>query len=290
MIFIRVRGLHLRQAGVFAATSSTSASLFDLALLVLPGGPGAAEAPAVHLHPQVASRPRRRCGGATLCAALARAEGWLADAIKCMALVESHPLAYQMEEFLYNLRDHLLGPEPGPLGLHGEPDPLQPADPRWVLPDRNTIPHDVPFFQRLRELLPEICHKHGLLAIGGMTALFPSRADPELNARALAVLEKDKRNEALALMDGAWTGHPDQNEIAVAQFPPPNQLGLRRADRRALSRPAARAGRRRAAHGGRHPRRRARHDPLPQRRARAARARACSTATWRTWRPTASTG
>jgi malate synthase len=100
-------------------------------------------------------------------------------------------------------------------------------DPRWVLPDRNTIPHDVPFFQRLRELMPELCHKHGMLAIGGMTALYPSREDPELNARALAVLEKDKKNEANSLMDGAWTGHPDQNQIAVDQFPYPNQLGRR---------------------------------------------------------------
>jgi malate synthase len=58
-----------------------------------------------------------------------------------------------------------------------------------------------------------------------MTALYPSREDPELNARALAVLEQDKKNEATRLMDGAWTGHPDQNAIAVAQFPNPNQLG-----------------------------------------------------------------
>jgi malate synthase len=97
-------------------------------------------------------------------------------------------------------------------------------DPSWVLPDRNTIPHNVPFFQNLRELMPEICHRRGILAIGGMTALYPSREDPELNARALAVLEQDKKNEADCLMDGAWTGHPDQNAIAVAQFPYPNQL------------------------------------------------------------------
>src|SRR4029077_18607759 len=101
--------------------------------------------------------------------------------------------------------------------------------PRWLLPDRNTIPHDVPFFQNLRQLLPEICHKHGALAIGGMTALYPSRQDPELNARALAVLQKDKKNEADSLMDGAWTGHPDQNQIALEQFPAPNQLHARRA-------------------------------------------------------------
>jgi malate synthase len=95
------------------------------------------------------------------------------------------------------------------------------------LPDRNTIPHNVAFFQNLRTLMPEICHKHGMLAIGGMTALYPSRDNPELNARALAVLAEDKKNEATCLMDGAWTGHPDQNEIAVAQFPAPNQLNAR---------------------------------------------------------------
>jgi malate synthase len=98
------------------------------------------------------------------------------------------------------------------------------TDPAWVLPDRNTIPHDVQFFQNLRELLAETCHKRGILAIGGMTALYPSRVDAELNERALKVLAQDKKNEANCGMDGAWTGHPDQNEIAVQQFPAPNQL------------------------------------------------------------------
>ena len=75
--------------------------------------------------------------------------------------------------------------------------------------------------------MPEICHKHGAHAIGGMTALYPSRTDAELNERALKVLKQDKKNEADCLMDGAWTGHPDQNEIAVAQFPYPNQIAKR---------------------------------------------------------------
>jgi malate synthase len=66
-----------------------------------------------------------------------------------------------------------------------------------------------------------------MLAIGGMTALYPNREDAELNARALRILEEDKKNEATSLMDGAWTGHPDQNAIAVAQFPVPNQLSAR---------------------------------------------------------------
>ena len=144
-----------------------------------------------------------------------------------MALVESHPLAFQMEEFAYNLREHIIGLNLGRWDYMASLIHFNLDDPDWVLPDRNTIPYNVAFFQNLRELMPEICHHRGILAIGGMTALYPSREDAELNARALAVLEKDKKNEADCLMDGAWTGHPDQNAIAVAQFPYPNQLQAR---------------------------------------------------------------
>src|SRR5436190_2239697 len=77
---------------------------------------------------------------------------------------------------------------------------------------------------KLPDLLVSICHRRGALAIGGMTALYPDRSNPELNARALAVLEKDKKNESERGFDGAWTGHPDQNQIAVDQFPFPNQI------------------------------------------------------------------
>src|SRR5271156_2710460 len=66
-----------------------------------------------------------------------------------------------------------------------------------------------------------------MLAIGGMTALYPSRENAELNARALKALAEDKKNESMSLMDGAWTGHPDQNAIDGAQFPEQNQLVAR---------------------------------------------------------------
>jgi malate synthase len=135
-----------------------------------------------------------------------------------------------MEEFIYNLRDHIIGLNLGRWDYMASLIHFNLEDPEWILPDRNTIPHDVPFFQNLRELLAETCHKHGILAIGGMTALYPSRTDPELNERALRVLAADKKNEANCLMDGAWTGHPDQNSIAVEQFPFPNQLNARKPD------------------------------------------------------------
>jgi malate synthase len=158
---------------------------------------------------------------------LAKHKGLPLDYIKCMALVEAHPLAYQMEEFLFNLREHCLGLNLGRWDYMASLIDFMIEDPNWILPDRNTIPHDVAFFQNFRTLMPEVCHKHGALAIGGMTALFPSRTDKELNERAMKVLKQDKKNEADCLMDGAWTGHPDQNEIAVAQFPYPNQIAKR---------------------------------------------------------------
>ena len=102
-----------------------------------------------------------------------------------MALVEAHPLAYQMEEFIFNLREHIVGLNLGRWDYMASLIHFNLRDSKWVLPDRNTIPHDVPFFQNLRELLAETCHKRGILAIGGMTALFPSRTDAELNERAL---------------------------------------------------------------------------------------------------------
>ena len=225
VIFTRPRGLHLSQAGVFE-DELMSASLFDVALVAYQVKPEELRHPLSFYIPKSESA-EEALWWRDLFQAIAEARGWPPDTIKCMALVESHPIAFQMEEFLYHLRQHLMGLNLGRWDYMASLIHFNFEDPAWVLPDRNTIPHDVAFFQNLRTLIPEICHKRGALAIGGMTALYPSRVDVPLNARALAVLEKDKKNEADCLMDGAWTGHPDQNQIAVAQFPVPNQLQAR---------------------------------------------------------------
>ena len=227
-VFVRPRGLHIGQAGVVAG-EVTAASIVDVAMVATAVDRGAMKHPLAFYVPKSESA-EEALWWRDLFERVAELMGWPRDEIKCMALVESHPLAFETEEFLFNLRDHILGLNLGRWDYMASLIHFNLRDPRWVLPDRNTIPHDVAFFQNLRELLPEVCHKHGALAIGGMTALYPSREDAELNARALAVLEKDKRNEASCLMDGAWTGHPDQNAIAVAQFPEPNQLSARRPD------------------------------------------------------------
>ena len=228
VIFTRPRGLHLHQAGILSG-EMLPAPLFDVAMIAYQVDVSALKHPLCFYIPKSESSDEG-LWWRDLFQMIARAKGLPANAIKCMALVESHPLAFQMEEFAWNLRDHILGLNLGRWDYMASLIHFNLENPEWVLPDRNTIPHNVAFFQNLRNLMPEICHKHGILAIGGMTALFPSREDAALNARALSVLAEDKKNEASCLMDGAWTGHPDQNEIAVTQFPAPNQLQARPKD------------------------------------------------------------
>jgi malate synthase len=237
VIFTRARGLHLAQrlGGLDAVSGKkkedipgygpdlTSASLYDVCRVVFAVDAKSLKHPLSFYIPKSESADEALWWSALL-KEVAKFKGWPEHTIKCMALVESHPIAFQMEEFLYNLREHLMGLNLGRWDYMASLIHFNLSDPNWVLPDRNTIPHDVKFFQNLRDLLVKICHSRGCLAIGGMTALYPDRTNPELNTRALAVLEKDKKNEADCGMDGAWTGHPDQNEIAVKQFPFPNQI------------------------------------------------------------------
>jgi len=249
VIFTRARGLHLSQrlpglgvlssnrnsdqqrksefsapdAGESNTADLASASLYDVCRIAFGVEPGKLKHPLSFYIPKSESAEEALWWN-DLFNEIERLRGWKHGYIKCMALVESHPQTFQMEEFLYNLRDHILGLNLGRWDYMASLIHFNLNDPEWVLPDRNTIPHDIAFFQNLRDLLVSICHRRGALAIGGMTALYPDRSNPELNARALAVLEKDKKNESERGFDGAWTGHPDQNQIAVDQFPFPNQI------------------------------------------------------------------
>ncbi len=228
VIFTRARGLHLSQRlpGI-KGDDLGSASLYDVCRMAFDVDPGKLKHPLSFYIPKSESAEEALWWN-DLFNEIEKLRGWQHGYIKCMALVESHPQAFQMEEFLYNLRDHMLGLNLGRWDYMASLIHFNLNDPEWVLPDRNTIPHDIAFFQNLRDLLVSICHGRGTFAIGGMTALYPDRTNPELNARALAVLEKDKKNESDRGFDGAWTGHPDQNQIAVDQFPFPNQIKTHR--------------------------------------------------------------
>jgi malate synthase len=237
VMWIRPRGLHMTQNLGFPYSLSraeTSASLFDVARIAFYvnsiddpkfAPEGLKNQPLTFYIPKSESAAEAKWW-ASLFKDIAQAKGWEPDYIKCMALLESHPLAYQAEDFIWNLKDHIVGLNLGRWDYMASLIEYNQSDPQWVLPDRNTIPHDISFFQDLRKHMVNVCHFHGIMAIGGMTALYPSRTDSELNERALKILEADKKNEAAMGMDGAWTGHPDQNQIAVDQFPEPNQIGF----------------------------------------------------------------
>ena len=225
-LMIRLRGLHLNQAGI-VQDELVSASVYDAARIAF----GVYKTKLKHnltFYIPKSESADEAIFWRDLFERIEEKLNWERGFIKCFALVEAHPFAFQLEEFIYNLREHILGLNLGRWDYMASLIHYNLENSEWVLPDRNTIPSDVAFFQNLRELQVEICHKHGLLAIGGMTALFPNRTDAELNERALKVLAADKKNESEVGMDGAWTGHPDQNETAVAQFPAPNQINIRK--------------------------------------------------------------
>lgn len=225
VVFVRVRGLHLDQ--VYPTLTKTenrmSASMFDLAYHFFDMDLDSLQ------HPPCIYIPKTEGASEALWwkkafERIEKAKGWPLGTIKAMALVESHPIAYEVEEFAYKLQPYLVGLNLGRWDYMASLIDFMYDKTGWIFPDRNEVPPDVPFFQNLRYWMAHVCHKHGMLAIGGMSALYPNRKNKKLNDIAQAKLKADKENEAACLMDGAWTGHPDQNAIAVAAFPEPNQL------------------------------------------------------------------
>jgi malate synthase len=150
-------------------------------------------------------------------------------------LIETLPAAFQMEEILYELRDHAYGLNAGRWDYIFSMIKCCRDDPRFVLPDRNDVKMTVPFMHAYSELLVKTCHARGTFAMGGMAALIPSRSDAEANERAIAAVRADKKREATAGFDGTWVAHPDVVGAASAEFDAvlgerPNQIDRRRDD------------------------------------------------------------
>lgn len=227
IIFTRVRGLHMGQAGIFAG-ELVSASLFDVALVCYQLTLDTLRHPPCFYIPKT-DRAVEAQWWCEVFQAIEQELNWPQGTIKCMALVESHRLAHELDSFIYWLREHLIGLNLGRYDYLASFGDHLLGDPDYVIPDV-PIPHDLPWFQAVRPLVVEACHRRGIFAIGGMTARFPDKADADLDTTALDVLERDKRNEADKGFDGAWTGHPRQNAIAMGQFPFPNQLHRRHPD------------------------------------------------------------
>lgn len=139
--------------------------------------------------------------------------------IRATVLIETITAAFEMEEILYELRDHASGLNAGRWDyLFSIVKNFRDAGPRFVLPDRNAVTMTAPFMRAYTELLVRTCHKRGAHAIGGMAAFIPSRRDAEVNAQALAKVKADKDREAGDGFDGSWVAHPDLVPVARASF------------------------------------------------------------------------
>lgn len=139
--------------------------------------------------------------------------------VRATVLIETITAAYEMEEILYELRDHASGLNAGRWDyLFSIVKNFRDGGAKFVLPDRNAVTMTAPFMRAYTELLVRTCHKRGAHAIGGMAAFIPNRRDPEANEQALAKVRNDKDREAGDGFDGSWVAHPDLVPVARASF------------------------------------------------------------------------
>ena len=155
--------------------------------------------------------------------------------IRATVLIETILAAFEMEEILYELRDHSSGLNAGRWDYIFSTIKKFRNRPDFVLPDRAQVTMTVPFMRAYTQLLVKTCHRRGAHAMGGMAAFIPSRRDPEVNRVALAKVKEDKDREAGDGFDGTWVAHPDLVPTATEAFDRvlgdrPNQLDRQRPD------------------------------------------------------------
>jgi len=155
--------------------------------------------------------------------------------IKATVLIETLPAAFEMDEILYELREHSAGLNAGRWDYIFSAIKCFPERPDYVLPNRVEVTMTVPFMRAYTELLAATCHRRGAHAMGGMAALIPSRRDEKANEKALAAVRADKEREVGQGYDGTWVAHPDLVPVAREAFEHglqgrPNQLERQRED------------------------------------------------------------
>lgn len=139
--------------------------------------------------------------------------------IRATVLIETIPAAFEMEEILWEMRDHCAGLNAGRWDyIFSIIKNFRDSGQQYITPDRSQITMTVPFMRAYTELLVATCHKRGAHAIGGMSAFIPNRRDPEVTERALAAVKNDKSREAGDGFDGTWVAHPDLIPTARAEF------------------------------------------------------------------------
>ena len=218
-LLVRPRGWHLDERHMTVDGEPVSGSLFDFGLYFFHNARELIErgsGPYFYL-PKMQSHREARLWNDVFNYAQ-DALGIPRGTIRATVLVETLPAAFEMEEILYELRDHAAGLNAGRWDyIFSAIKTLHSQDDR-VLPDRAQVTMTVPFMRAYTQLLVKTCHRHGAHAIGGMAAFIPSRRDPEVNEIAFARVREDKEREAGDGFDGTWVAHPGLVPVAMEIF------------------------------------------------------------------------
>ncbi|OQR95673.1 malate synthase, partial [Thraustotheca clavata] len=230
-LLVRPRGWHLDEAHVTVHGEIVSGSIFDFALyffhnvheLRLRGS-----APYFYL-PKLESHLEARLWNDIFVAAQ-RYLGIPVGTIRATVLIETILAGYEMEEILFELKDHSSGLNCGRWDYIFSFIKKFRNHPEFVLPDRAAVGMTTPFMAAYVKLLINTCHRRGAHAMGGMAAQIPVKNDPALNAKFMAAVKEDKLREAKAGHDGTWVAHPGLVSIAMDVFnevmPTSNQISV----------------------------------------------------------------
>ena len=235
VLFVRPRGLHLPEAHLLIDGQPCPGSLFDFGLFLFHNARAQldrGQVPAFYL-PKLEGHLEAKWWNDVFVDAQQRL-GLPQGTIKATVLVETLPASFQIEEILYQLRDHSAGLNCGRWDYIFSYIKTVRAHPEFLLPDRSDVTMTQPMMLAYTTRVIQVCHRRGAHAMGGMAAQIPIKDDATANEAALAKVRADKLREVQAGHDGTWVAHPALVPIAKAIFdehmPGPHQLDRQRDD------------------------------------------------------------
>ncbi|WP_404461592.1 malate synthase A [Sutcliffiella horikoshii] len=234
-LLVRPRGWHLEEKHIQVNNESVSGSLFDFGLYFFHNAKVLQEnesAPYFYL-PKLESHQEARLWNDVF--VFAQKElGIEQGTIKATVLIETITAAFEMDEILYELKEHAAGLNCGRWDYIFSFIKKFRNDPSFLLPDRSQVTMAVPFMRAYTQLVIQTCHKRGAFAIGGMAAQIPVKNDEEANTQAFAKVREDKLREVKDGHDGTWVAHPSLVPVALEVFNEhmegQNQLHIKRED------------------------------------------------------------
>ena len=218
-LVVRPRGWHLVESGMLVDGVPVSASLFDFGLFLFHCGAETlrqGSGPYLYLAKLEGHHEARLWNEVFIHGQVAL--GIPRGSIRATVLIETILAAFEMDEILYELREHAAGLNAGRWDYLFSGIKKLRAWPDLAVPDRAQLTMTVPFMRAYTELLVRTCHRRGAHAIGGMAAFIPNRRDPAVTERALARVRDDKERESGDGFDGTWVAHPDLVPVAAEIF------------------------------------------------------------------------